>query len=192
MLMPVQALHAAGGFAAVRNLLAEDQALGVRVRKAGYSIRLSHHVIENVNHVRGLRWFLNRHSRWFKIRRQMALPAFLFEILANLTVVGAVWALSGESGIAWGGLVVLIGLGIVRDAAQTYRLRGSIPKPRHLLMSPVKDLLLLPVWFDAIVNTRVHWRGHRFHVGRFTRLREAGVPRSVRRRVRRMRRFRAQ
>ena len=42
-------LEAIGGFAAVRNLLAEDQAIGVRVRKAGYSIRLSHHVIENVN-----------------------------------------------------------------------------------------------------------------------------------------------
>ena len=49
MLMPVRALEAIGGFAAVRNLLAEDQVIGVRVRKAGYSIRLSHHVIENVN-----------------------------------------------------------------------------------------------------------------------------------------------
>lgn len=192
MLLPVRALQAAGGFAAVRNLLAEDQALGVRIRKAGYSVRLSHHVIDNVNHSRGLRWFLNRHSRWFKIRRQMVLPAFLAEPLANLATVGIVWALSGEAGIAWGGFLVLVGLGIARDSAQTYRLRGSFPRLRHLLLSPVKDLLLLPVWFDAIVNTRVHWRGHRFHVGRFTRLHEAGVPRSVRRRVRRMRRFRTQ
>src|SRR5947209_11811318 len=52
MLMPVQALAAAGGFASVRNLLAEDQALGVRIRKAGYALRLSHHVVENVNHAR--------------------------------------------------------------------------------------------------------------------------------------------
>jgi len=191
MLMPVQALTAAGGFAGVRNLLAEDQALGVRIRKAGYTIRLSHHVIENVNHVRGFRWFLNRHSRWYKIRRQMALPAFLAEPMANLTTVGLVWALSGESGIAWGGLLVLVGLGIVRDAAQSYWLRGAVPKFRHLLLSPVKDLMLLPVWFDAIVNNRVQWRGHRFLVGRATRLRLARVPRSVRQRVRRVRRFRA-
>jgi ceramide glucosyltransferase len=192
MLMPVQALTAAGGFAAVRNLLAEDQALGVRVRKAGYSIRLSHHVIENVNHARGFRWFLNRHSRWYKIRRQMALPAFLAEPAANLTAVGVVWALSGESGIAWGGLLVLVGLGMARDAWHAYWLRGSVPKLRHLMLSPVKDLLLLPIWFDAIVNNRVHWRGHRFLVGRYTRLRSARVPRSVRRRVRRVRRFRTQ
>ena len=55
MLMPVAALEAIGGFAAVRNLLAEDQAIGVRVRQAGYSIRLSHHVIDNVNCRRSFR-----------------------------------------------------------------------------------------------------------------------------------------
>ena len=32
MLMPVAALEAIGGFAAVRNVLAEDQVIGVRVR----------------------------------------------------------------------------------------------------------------------------------------------------------------
>lgn len=192
MLMPAQALAAAGGFAGVRNLLAEDQALGVRIRKAGYGIRLSHHVIDNVNHARGFRWFLNRHSRWYKIRRQMALGPFLAEPMANLATVGIVWAASGESGIAWGGLLVLLGLGVVRDAAHSLVLRGSIPKVRHLMLSPVKDLLLLPVWADAIVNNRVQWRGHRFLVGRATRLRLARVPRSVRRRVRRVKKYRTQ
>lgn len=190
MLMPVQALAAAGGFAGVRNLLAEDQALGVRIRKAGYSLRLSHHVIENVNHARSFHWFMNRHSRWYKIRRQMAFATFLAEPMANLAAVGLVWALSGESGFAWGGLLGLVGLGMARDAASTYRLRGSFPKLRHLMLSPVKDLLLLPIWFDAFVNNRVQWRGHQFLVGRYTRLRQARVPRSVRQRVRRVRRFR--
>ena len=192
MLMPARALEAIGGFAGVRNLLAEDQVIGVRVRKAGYSIRLSHHVIENVNQSRGFKWFLNRHSRWYKIRRRLALPAFLFEPLSNLPMIGLVWALSGESGIAWGGLLVLAGLGIARDAAQTKLMRGTMPKFRHLLLSPVKDLFLMPVWFDALVNERVQWRGHRFIVGRLTRLRQARAPRSVRRRVRRVRRFRTQ
>src|SRR5262249_8350445 len=105
---------------------------------------------------------------------------------------GIVWALSGESGIAWGGLLILLGLGIVRDAVQTYWLRGSLPKLRHLILSPVKDLLLLPIWLDAMVNTRVNWRGNRFMIGRYTRLRSAKVPSSVRRRVRRVRRFRTQ
>jgi ceramide glucosyltransferase len=192
MLMPVAALEAIGGLAAVRNLLAEDQAIGVRVRQAGYAIRLSHHVIDNVNCRRSLRWFLNRHSRWYKIQRQMAPPAFLAEPAANLATVGLVWAFSGESGIAWGGLLLLVGLGIVRDAVQTRWMRGSFPKLRHLLYSPIKDILLLSVWFDAIFDRRVRWRGHRFLIGRMTRLRRARVPRQVRRRVRRVRQIRNQ
>ena len=192
MLMPVKALEAIGGFARVRNLLAEDQVIGVLVRKAGYSIRLSHHVIDNINRRRGFNWFLNRHSRWYKIRRQMALYTFLSEPMANLATVGLVWAFSGDSGIAWGGLVGLVGIGMARDALQTRWLSGRFPELRKLLFSPIKDVLLLPLWFDAIVNSRVQWRGHRFHVGRLTRLRQARVPRDVRRRVRRVRKYRTQ
>ena len=106
----------------------------------------------------------------------MALPAFLAEPAANLATVGLVWAFSGESGIAWGGLLLLVGLGMVRDAVQTRWLRGSFPKVRHLLYSPIKDILLLSVWFDAIFNRRVRWRGHSFLIGRMTRLRQARVP----------------
>ena len=56
----------------------------------------------------------------------------------------------------------------------------------------MKDLFLLPVWLDALINRRIHWRGHQFLVGNFTRLRSASVPLDVRRRVRRVRRLRAQ
>lgn len=191
MMMPVKALEAIGGLAAARNLLAEDQAVGVKVRKAGYRIALSHHVIDNVNESRDLKWFLNRHSRWLKIRYQMARPTFLIEPLSNLTTIGLVWAFAGDSALAWVGLAALVGLGVVRDAAQTRWLRGTFPKARDLMLSPVKDLFMLPIWLDALVNRKIQWRGHRLMVGRFTRLRAARVPREVRRRVRRVRKFRS-
>ena len=191
MLMPAHVLASIGGFASVRNLLAEDQVMGALVRKAGYRVQLSHHVVENVNRQRGFRWFLNRHSRWDKIRFRMALPVFLFEPVANLATVGTVWAFSGDSGIAWGGLVLLVGLGMFRDAVQTRWLRGTFPKLRHLLFSPAKDLLLLPVWFDAIVHRTIHWRGNVFHIGRLTRLRVTAPSRQARRRVREARRNRS-
>jgi len=190
MMMPAKVLAEIGGLSSVRNLLAEDQAIGMKVRKAGYAIRLSHHVIENVNRDRDLYWFLNRHSRWFKIRRRLALPFFLAEPVTNLTIVGLVWALSDETGIAWGGLAILLGLAMVRDAVQTRWLRGSFPKLRHWPLSLIKDLFLLPVWFDALVNHTVLWRGNRLVIGRLTRLRRERVTRDVRRRVRRVRKLR--
>jgi ceramide glucosyltransferase len=190
MLMPVRVLHEIGGFGSVRNLLAEDQAIGLKVRKAGYQIRLSHHVIDNVNRERDLRWFLNRHSRWYKIRRQMALPAFLIEPATNLGALGIVWFLADPDGYGWMGFGLLAGLAMLRDAAQTWRLRGSLPRWRDLPLSIVKDLFLLPIWFDALWSTRVNWRGHRLIVGRFTRLRRARVRRAVHRRVRRVKQLR--
>jgi ceramide glucosyltransferase len=191
MLMPYRVLEAIGGLGGVRNILAEDQVMAMRVRKAGYSIRLSHHVVGNLNQARSFRWFLNRHSRWYKMRRRLAPAVFLAEPLSNLATLGLVWALVRESGIAWAGFLALVGLGMARDALQSRRLRGSFPQLAHLLLSPVKDLFLLPIWFDALVNQRVDWRGHRLLIGRLTRLRLVRVPRTVRRRVRRVRRHRS-
>ncbi len=191
MLMPVQALEAAGGLAGVRNLLAEDQVLGLRIRKAGYSVVLSHHVIDNLNQERSSRWFLNRHSRWFKIRRQLAFPMFIIEPTANLATVGVIWALVGESNVGWFALVGLVALGMMRDAVQAKRLRGHIPSLKFLMLSPIKDLFLLPIWFDALFDRRVHWRGNRFSIGKFTRLHRVGISRTVRRRVRSVRRARS-
>ena len=178
--------------AAVRNVLAEDQVIGMRVRQAGYSIRLSHHVVENMNSSRSLKWFLNRHSRWYKIRRQLALPVFLAEPLANLATVGLVWAFSGDSGVAWNGLLFLVGLGMLRDAVQTRRLRGSFPQLKHLLYSPVKDILLLPVWLDAVFNRRGAMARPPIPDRAHDAARRARVPRRVRRRVSRVNKFRAQ
>jgi ceramide glucosyltransferase len=191
MLMPRHVLAEVGGLGGVRNMLAEDQVLGMRIRKAGHAIRLSHHVIANVNQARSFRWFLNRHSRWFKMRRRLAPAVFLSEPLYNLPAIGLIWALSGDSALAWGGLLVLIGLGMARDALQARRLRGRFPRLRHLLLSPVKDLFLLPVWFDALFNRHIDWRGHRLLVGRLTRLRLARPSRSVAWRLRRVRRLRS-
>ena len=191
MMMPVGALEAAGGLAGVRNLLAEDQVLGLRIRKAGYSVVLSHHVVDNVNQTRSSRWFLNRHSRWFKIRQRLALPTFLIEPSANLATIGLVWALVTETNLGWLGLLGLVAIGMARDALSAKRLRGSAPRLADLLLSPIKDVFLLPLWFDALVDRRVQWRGNTFLIGRFTRLHRAGLSRQVRRRVRRVRRLRS-
>ncbi len=190
MLMPVRALEAIGGFAAVRNVLAEDQVIGVRVRKAGYSIRLSHHVIENVNRQRSFKWFLNRHSRWYKIRRQTG-PAGVPDragqpIWRRWAWSGrfrAIRASPGEDCFSWSAWAW---------RATPSRLAGCAarsPSCGTLCSARSRTSCCCPVWFDAIMNRRVHWRGHRFLVGRMTRLRQARVPRQVRRRVWRVRRF---
>ena len=160
MLMPVRVLEAIGGFAAVRNVLAEDQVIGVRVRKAGYSIRLSHHVDR---------------------KRELA-PELQMVFEPSLALVqdppparlaGLYCRAGGQPGDGRAGLGVLgrFGHRLGRAAAAGRpgdgARRDSDPLAarvvsrgcKHLLFSPVKDILLLPVWFDAILNRRVQWRG---------------------------------
>jgi ceramide glucosyltransferase len=83
-----------------------------------------------------------------------------------------------------------MGLGVARDALGTRWLRGTWPRLRHLPLSLLKDLFMLPIWFDALVNRRISWRGHQFVVGRFTRVRSGRISRDVRKRVRRVKRIR--
>jgi ceramide glucosyltransferase len=114
----------------------------------------------------------------------------LLEPLTKLTAIGVIWALVSGSAVALAGLLALTLLGMARDAVGSKRLRGTWPKASHLLLSPLKDLFLLPIWFDALVNRRISWRGHRFIVGRFTRVRSERVSRAARRRLRRVRKVR--
>ena len=130
MMMPVKALEAIGGLASVRNLLAEDQAVGVKVRKAGYTIRLSHHVIDNVNESRDLRWFLNRHSRWLKIRYQMATADVPDRAALEPDVAGAsmgICRVGLSDGLGRSGCTLDAGGGPRRDADEV--------APRHVSRS---------------------------------------------------------
>ncbi|MGD1076048.1 MAG: ceramide glucosyltransferase, partial [Thermodesulfovibrionales bacterium] len=68
MLMRKEDLEAIGGFGAVKDVLAEDYLIGKMMHEQGKGVVLSRHIIENVNHYWGIGKFLNRHTRWGKLR----------------------------------------------------------------------------------------------------------------------------
>src|SRR5207244_1073629 len=61
-----RALRDIGGFVRFANVLAEDQAIGLAVREAGYRVALSPCVVRNVVIGRTLRRALERQIRWNK------------------------------------------------------------------------------------------------------------------------------
>src|SRR5260221_3682165 len=75
------ALRAIGGFAAFANVLAEDPAIGLAVRGAGYAVALSPVVVRNVIVRRTLRRALDRQIRWNKIRYAMSKGLYAGELL---------------------------------------------------------------------------------------------------------------
>ncbi len=169
MLFRKAALSDMGGFRAVRNVLAEDNLIGVKMKEAGWRIVLSGHPVENVNRRWSLRRFVERHGRWARLRVWLAPWSYPLELVGNPVALAAVFALLGApSGFVL--LGVAAGVKGALDGLACVGLRGRLPRVHHLFAAPVKDLVLLWVWFVPFFSMDVNWRGNRLRLTRGTRL----------------------
>jgi ceramide glucosyltransferase len=161
-------LERVGGFARLRNVLAEDYVLGRSFEKAGFKVVLSPYVLATLNQQWTLERFLSRHLRWSLMRRRLLPSVYLGEPLFNplplLGLVGAVGLFTSHPLVA---AAAAIGL-VVRSASDLIlaaRLRGDRPRASDLALIPFKDLLIGGVWAVAWFRRTVDWRGNRLRVG---------------------------
>ncbi|NTU43738.1 MAG: glycosyltransferase, partial [Nitrospirales bacterium] len=82
MLMRKKDLEEIGGLGSVKDFLAEDYIIGRRISLMGKRVVLSGHLINNVNEYWGFRKFLNRHTRWGKLRWKIGGPAYLTALIS--------------------------------------------------------------------------------------------------------------
>jgi len=168
MLMERSALAEVGGFAGVRDILAEDYILGRRLRQAGYRIALCPEVLAVINSGRGIGGFFNRHVRWGQMQRTIYPVAFFASLAAQPTpFLALAWA-GGQGILAWIAGVALV-FKWVTELALARFVAGRLSW-RTACALPLKDVLFLGVWCAALVKRTVHWRGHRMLVGPGSRL----------------------
>ena len=170
MLMRKKDLDAIGGFAAVKDLLAEDYIIGQRIHEMGKRVVLSSHVISNVNEYWGVKRFLNRHTRWGKLRWHIGGARYLPELIGNAVFVALLPMLFAQTA----GRSVLLAaavcsLKVTRDYYIGKKLDAGM-NPLLYLLVPIKDFLIGCIWFVPILDNKVAWRGNKYLIGRESRL----------------------
>lgn len=160
-----RAHDAVGGFERFVRVLAEDQAIGLAVKKAGFDVVLSPVVVRNVVVDRTIRRALDRQVRWNKIRYSFSHPLYLSELLTNPLPLAIAATVFEPSVLPL--LVVLARCGQI--AALNHATRAGMTL-RQLALTPLLDLLMLYAWFIPFFSNEVTWRGYRARIGRNTEM----------------------
>ncbi len=166
MLMRKTDLDAIGGFAAVKDVLAEDYLIGKRMHDSGKRVILSRHMIDNINEYWGFRKFLNRHTRWGKLRWHIGGIKYLSELIGNPVFMSFLpLAFLGPSLRT---VFFAVGVSVCKSAGDFLigRKIGTDMTVSSYVLSPLKDILIGIIWFVPIFSNTVVWRGNRYIIGK--------------------------
>jgi ceramide glucosyltransferase len=173
-------LKALGGFESVRNVLAEDYVLGVKVtRTLGKRVAIGSVAVPAVSERRSVEGFLSRYGRWCVMQRKIAgTPLYAAQALLYplpFALAGLAFA-PGPEALAAAVLVWLARAAL--DGATARALRGHGFGARVIWLSPLKDLLFLVAFTRAFGVNTVQWRGNRLLVQAGSRLERVRDPAS--------------
>ncbi len=178
MLMKKDDLEALGGLTAFKDILAEDFIIGREMQKSGKKVVLSNYLVSNVNERWGVKRFLNRHTRWGKLRWKIGGAKYVSELLVNPVFMAALPVLlkgPSRETLSFAALIglikvlgdALLGRTIESSVAPTYFHKQS---PFIYFLAPIKDIFIGILWFVPLLSSTVVWRGNRYVIGRDSRL----------------------
>jgi len=184
MLMKKTDLDAIGGLRSFKDVLAEDYMIGKKMKALKKKVVLSRYIISNVNEYWGVRRFLNRHTRWGKLRWNIGGLSYISELIGNPVFTSFLPVLAWEPSrltVSFAMLVsslkilgdMWIGSAIARENPggsfpENVKPRPSVKamNPLWYFLSPVKDFLVGIIWFVPLLSNTVVWRGNRYIIGK--------------------------
>ncbi|HWO01267.1 MAG TPA: glycosyltransferase [Blastocatellia bacterium] len=164
-----EALERIGGFESFAGVLAEDQAMALAIRNAGYRIKLAPIFVRNITVSRSLGDAVARQSRWGKIRYAFSKWTYTAEFLVNPFPLALLACVAGavdgpRLDACFVVATAVMGLRLITAHALSL-ITGTIVPWRRLLLVPVQDILQFAIQFVPFVSNEVVWRGHRARIG---------------------------
>jgi ceramide glucosyltransferase len=166
MLMRKEDLLAIGGFRSVKDVLAEDYIMGKKMQKRGRKVIVSSYFIDNVNQYWGLKKFLNRHTRWGKLRWKIGGIRYFSELISNSVFMACFPVFLFEPSKLTGLFAILVScIKVTGDFYIGRKIKAEM-NPFLYLLSPLKDLIVGIIWVIPIISNTVVWRGNRYIIGK--------------------------
>jgi ceramide glucosyltransferase len=168
MAMRRRDVEALGGFQAVKDVVAEDLALGRLVPRAlGQRVVLARSVVTCVSVRRTTAAFVQRYARWAVIQRRcIGLAGHALLVLLQPVVLAAAALALVPSRAAAAVVLFCVLARAANDALAARLLRGRSFAARALLWGPAKELLAAVAWLQGFFRRTVEWRKSRLIVSR--------------------------
>lgn len=167
MLFRRSLIHELGGLERVKDVLAEDYVLGKIFQHAGYRVAIAPTVLRNVTSKMSVKAFHERHLRWGMLRWRLRPVAYVAELLASPLVLLplALATLGPALALTW-----LIAVLLLRDAGGWFLLRGFDRIWLPVLLSPLREVVVLFTWGRGLFKRHIQWRNNRVRLGAGTLL----------------------
>jgi ceramide glucosyltransferase len=157
-----------GGFAAFRDQLADDHALGAAIRRAGERVVLSSHLVDTTMADVNLGALVAHELRWTRTIRLIAPLGFAASIVTQPLALAfvATFALGFPPFM----LAVLAAALICRLVMVRIVDRALALSATELWLVPLRDMLSFAVFIASFLSNRVAWRDSKFRIAADGRL----------------------
>jgi ceramide glucosyltransferase len=164
-----ETLERIGGFARLRDELADDHRIGDEVRALGLAVVLSPYIVEARVFEPSLVALWRHELRWARTVRAVAPAGFAGSVLAHPVVIAALAAAATGFGLT--ACIFLVISCILRWASARVIADALGLPPAKPWLLPVRDALSFAVFVASFFGRTVFWRDQVFHVeasGRMT------------------------
>jgi ceramide glucosyltransferase len=159
-------LREIGGFAALKDCLADDYQLGKRIARHGHEIVLCPVVVECWSEPMEWRAVWKHQLRWGRTIRVCQPLAYFFSILSNATLWPMLWVCveRTEQAVVFACVCLFVRIATALD--QQRMLTRTRPRMENGIIVLLKDVLQFAIWLLSFLGSRIEWRGERMRLRR--------------------------